>query len=67
MAAEIKSQGEICTFCSGKKKSDRSKCFVLVGGYTVVTVSIEEAKFQLHLSVTCAACIGTFEAGKFYF
>ena len=66
MAAEIKSQGEICTFCSGKK-SERSKCFVLVDGYTVVTVSIEEAKFQLHLSVTCAAWIGTFEAGKIYF
>ena len=66
MAAEIKSQGEICTLCSGKK-SERNKCFVLVGGYTVVTVSIEEAKFQLHLSVTCAAWIGTFEAGKVYF
>ena len=48
------------------QKSERSKCFVLVGGYPVVTVSIEEAKFHLYLSVTCAACIGTFEAGNVY-
>ena len=65
MAAEIKSQGEMCTLYSGKK-SERGKCFVLVGGYLVVTVSIEEAKFHLYLSVTCAACIGTFEAGNVY-
>ena len=39
----------------------------MVGGYPVVTVSIEEAKFHLYLSVTCAACIGTFEAGNVYF
>ena len=38
MAAEIKSQGEMCTFYSGKK-SERSKCFVVVGGFPVVTVS----------------------------
>ena len=49
------------------KKSERSKCFVLVGGYPVATIPIEEAKFHLYLSVTCAACIGTFEAGNVYF
>ena len=62
MAAEIKSQGEIHLHIT----LERSKCSVLVVGYPVVTVSIKEAKFHLYLSVTCAACIGTFEAGNVY-
>ena len=59
----------MCFDCWGadwQKKVKGANALFLVGGYPAVTVSIEEAKFHLYLSVTCAACIGTFEAGNVY-